>query len=109
MQIDCHVEGSFAQEIARLQVADFSVLRLLIESKGHAFGPLLLHLLQIRPVICRLELELIQGEVSIRSVHLAKQSSLGSLCFEIIHSYPKFLAAGRHGTVPTRLPLPTAC
>ncbi|CAN6168076.1 unnamed protein product [Urochloa humidicola] len=52
----------FAQEIARLQVADFSVLTLVVDSGGHAFGPFLLHLLQIRPVIRKLQLELSRDE-----------------------------------------------
>ncbi|CAN6168074.1 unnamed protein product [Urochloa humidicola] len=56
-------ERSFAQEIVRLQVTDFSALKLVIRSGRHAFGPLLLHLLQIQPVICKLQLELDQGKL----------------------------------------------
>uniref|UniRef100_A0A0A8ZEK6 Uncharacterized protein n=1 Tax=Arundo donax TaxID=35708 RepID=A0A0A8ZEK6_ARUDO len=44
-------ERSFAQEIMQLPVTEFSILELNLHTEGHAFGPLILHLLSIRPVI----------------------------------------------------------
>ncbi|KAL6639349.1 hypothetical protein ACP70R_023079 [Stipagrostis hirtigluma subsp. patula] len=63
LRIDCAnsddlPDRSFAQELERLPVAAFSVLELIIQTKGHAFGPLLVHLLQIRPAIQSLKLGL---------------------------------------------------
>ncbi|TVT99098.1 hypothetical protein EJB05_55549 [Eragrostis curvula] len=55
-------DRTFAQEIARLQVTDFSVLEVVVETYGHAFGPLLLHLLQVQPAIQRLQVVVDQGE-----------------------------------------------
>ncbi|TVU39206.1 hypothetical protein EJB05_12614, partial [Eragrostis curvula] len=49
---------SFAQEVALLPVNQFSVLELSITTGGHVFGPLLLHLLQIRTSLQRLKLVL---------------------------------------------------
>ncbi|TVU18944.1 hypothetical protein EJB05_35066, partial [Eragrostis curvula] len=43
-------EWSFEEEIEKHPCPQFSVLVLELETKGHAFGPLVLHLLQIRPV-----------------------------------------------------------
>ncbi|RLM85078.1 putative F-box/FBD/LRR-repeat protein [Panicum miliaceum] len=46
----------FAQVIAQLPFANFSVLDLNIFAEGHAFGPMVFRLLRIRPVIQRLRL-----------------------------------------------------
>ncbi|TVU39248.1 hypothetical protein EJB05_12657, partial [Eragrostis curvula] len=67
LTIDCMSDSgvpnrSFAEEIARLRVSDFSVFELTVETNGHAFGPLLLHLLQIQPAIQRLMVDLRQGK-----------------------------------------------
>ncbi|TVU19002.1 hypothetical protein EJB05_35125, partial [Eragrostis curvula] len=45
-----HADRSFAQEIAQLPFSQFSVLDLVIAVELHAFGPLMLQLLQIQPV-----------------------------------------------------------
>ncbi|TVU18538.1 hypothetical protein EJB05_34643 [Eragrostis curvula] len=54
---------SLAQEIARLPMADFSVLEVAVHTQGHYFGSLLLHLLQIPPAIQKLELFIYQLQV----------------------------------------------
>ncbi|TVT99096.1 hypothetical protein EJB05_55547, partial [Eragrostis curvula] len=43
----------FAQAIALLPVANFSVLDLSIVADSHAFGPVVLHLLQMQPLVIR--------------------------------------------------------
>ncbi|TVU39202.1 hypothetical protein EJB05_12610, partial [Eragrostis curvula] len=55
-------DRTFAQEIARLGVTGFSVLEVVVETNGHAFGPLLLDLLHIRPAIRKLDLVIQQDE-----------------------------------------------
>ncbi|TVU15131.1 hypothetical protein EJB05_38636, partial [Eragrostis curvula] len=49
-------EQSIAQEIARLPVTSFSVLKLHLQAGGHVFGALLLQLLRIRTSIRKLKL-----------------------------------------------------
>ncbi|TVU18961.1 hypothetical protein EJB05_35084, partial [Eragrostis curvula] len=43
-------DWSFEEEIEKHPCSQFSVLVLELQTMGHAFGPLVLHLLQIRPV-----------------------------------------------------------
>lgn len=53
------------QEIELLPATNFSILELDLETEGHAYGPLVLHLLWIRPVIQRLKVTLSVSKVSI--------------------------------------------
>lgn len=63
---------SFAQEIALLPESNFSVLELDVRMGPvtHEFGPLVLHLLKIRPVIRRFKLILEGGQVHIPIVNV---------------------------------------
>lgn len=54
---------SFAQMFAQLPVTAFSVMELDLKTEGHAFGPLMLHLLGIRPDIQRLKVVLARNKV----------------------------------------------
>ena len=47
---------TFAQVIAQLPYANFSFLDLNIYARGHAFGPVVFHLLRNRPVVQRLRI-----------------------------------------------------
>ncbi|KAL6639263.1 hypothetical protein ACP70R_022993 [Stipagrostis hirtigluma subsp. patula] len=49
---------SFAQEITRLPVSDFSILELELRTEGHVLGPLVLQLLRIRTAIQQLKVVL---------------------------------------------------
>ena len=67
MQYDpLDAEWSIAQVLAYLPVTDFSVLELDLGTKGHTFGPMMLHLLQIQPTIQRLNVVLARNKVTIR-------------------------------------------
>ncbi|KAJ1272529.1 hypothetical protein BS78_06G208700 [Paspalum vaginatum] len=58
-------EFSFEEAIAQLRMPNFYALDLVIFAEGHVFGPMLLHLLRIRPVIRRLQIFLegdLEGE-----------------------------------------------
>ncbi|CAN6198993.1 unnamed protein product [Urochloa humidicola] len=55
-------EVDFAEGIAQLRFPNFSVLKLHILTNGHVFGPMVLHLLQIRPVIQRLRIFLEEND-----------------------------------------------
>ncbi|CAN6168073.1 unnamed protein product [Urochloa humidicola] len=55
-------DWDFAEGIAQLQFPNFSVLKLDILTYGHVFGPMVFHLLQIRPVIQRLRISLKEND-----------------------------------------------
>ncbi|TVU18637.1 hypothetical protein EJB05_34745 [Eragrostis curvula] len=61
-------DKTFAQEIARLRVTNFSVLEVVLESNEHDFGPLLVHLLQIQPAIQRLQVVVDHSELEDREL-----------------------------------------
>ncbi|WVZ65943.1 hypothetical protein U9M48_015223 [Paspalum notatum var. saurae] len=52
----------FEQAIAQLKMPKFHVLKLVILAKGHVFGPMVLHLLQIRPFMQRLDISIEEEE-----------------------------------------------
>ncbi|KAL6639250.1 hypothetical protein ACP70R_022980 [Stipagrostis hirtigluma subsp. patula] len=56
------VNRSFAQEIAQLLVPNFSYLEMDLQTEVHVFGPMVLHILQIRPAIQRLKVVLARGK-----------------------------------------------
>ncbi|KAJ1290896.1 hypothetical protein BS78_02G277800 [Paspalum vaginatum] len=49
-------EWSFEQAIAQFRMPNLYVLELVVTADGHVFGPMLLHLLQIRPAMQRLDI-----------------------------------------------------
>ncbi|CAL5082950.1 unnamed protein product [Urochloa decumbens] len=55
-------DWDFAEGVAQLRFPNFSALELDILTKGHVFGPMVLHLLQIRPVIRRLRISLEEND-----------------------------------------------
>ncbi|CAL5086737.1 unnamed protein product [Urochloa decumbens] len=55
-------DWDFAEGVAQLRFANFSVLKLDILTNGHDFGPMVLHLLQIRPVIQRLRISVEEND-----------------------------------------------
>ncbi|TKW34729.1 hypothetical protein SEVIR_2G324900v4 [Setaria viridis] len=52
----------FAKAIAQLRFPNFSVLELDILAEGHVFGPMVLHLLRIRPVIQMLRISMEEND-----------------------------------------------
>ncbi|TVU39192.1 hypothetical protein EJB05_12599, partial [Eragrostis curvula] len=73
-------ERTFAQEIAQLQVPIFFGLRVLLDTKGHCVGPLLLHLLQIRPTIRTLTVFLARAEIYNRKLWLHYSKGMFGSC-----------------------------
>lgn len=95
MQWKTDFDRSFAEEVAWLGVTDFSVLKLRIQKLAHAYGPLMLDLLQIRPSIQKLNVAIGRGSVSTQFVILYKILTFSlrqdCACFEILIVSPMFL------------------